>query len=93
MSYTEVELLIALLISVLGFYIKRLYSRMDIIEKKIDDNADDLANHKIHDATSYATRGEIDNKLHRVRDDIRGMISPIHSQLQNIEEYLRAAKK
>ena len=78
--------LVSIISGILGFFIKRLYSRVDEIE-------DDLVEHRVEDARSYITREEHDTKMLNLKDDIRGMISPIRQSVENIEQFLRQHKK
>lgn len=78
--------LLGLMASILGFFVKRLYTRVDKNEK-------DLVDHRIEDARNYITRDEHDKKMLNLKDDIRGMISPIRESVQNIEKYLREHEK
>jgi len=78
--------LVSIISGILGFFIKRLYSRVDTIE-------DDLVEHRVEDARSYITREEHDTKMLNLKDDIRGMISPIRQSVENIEQFLRQHKK
>jgi hypothetical protein len=71
-----------LFISITGFYIKRVYDKMDALEQ-------DLINHKLEDAKIYATRNEIS----KVADDIKDLITPIAQKLASIEEFLRSGGK
>lgn len=80
---------LTLFASILGFYIKRLYSTVDKNSKDIVEVKKDLADHRVYDAATYPSRTELDAKLYELKKDIRGMISPVHTHLHNIENYLR----
>lgn len=69
-------------ITIIGFYIKRAYDKMDALEK-------DLIEHKLEDAKLYATR----NEINKVADDIKELIAPIAQKLSSIEEFLRDSRK
>lgn len=77
---------LGIIISVMGFYLKRLYDRVDRTER-------DLVDHRIEDARHYITREEHDNKMNILKNDIRGMISPVRESVQNIEKFLRESHK
>lgn len=84
---------LALLASVFGFYFKRLYAAVDKNTADIKDVQQEVTEHRIHDAANYPSRKELDDKLTELKADIRGMIGPIHTHLQNLEYYLRNDKK
>lgn len=79
-----------ILLSVIGilvlFVVKRLHD-------KVDKNTEDLVLHRIDDARNFITRQEHEEKVIQLKDDIRGMISPIRISVENIEKYLREKKE
>lgn len=73
--------LLSIIITIIGFYVRRAYNMMDTMTK-------DFVDHRINDAKEYITHQE----LKELKDDIRGMLSSIHSKLASIEVYLRENK-
>lgn len=67
--------------SVMGFYVKRMYDKMDTLEEN-------LQHHILEDAKNLVTRDE----MLSMKDDFRNMLSPISSKLDSIESYLRNSK-
>ncbi len=68
--------------SVAGFYIKELYGRMNLVER-------DLNNHRVEAAKNLVPRTE----MQALRDDVRGMLSPINAKLESIDNFLRETGK
>lgn len=85
--------LLSIIVSVCGFYIKRLYKTVDGNTMHIKSVEKELTNHRVDDAAKFVSRQEMDVRFHHLRDDIRGMISPLREELQNIENFLRQQKK
>ena len=69
------------LFSIIAFFLRDLHSRMTNVEKGLQD-------HRVEDAQNLVNRSE----LQGLRDDIRGMLSPIHSKISEIEKFLRDDK-
>lgn len=78
--------ILSVIIAGFSFIMKRLHKRMD-------KNEEDLTNHRVEDARLYITREELDTKMYHLKDDIRGMISPIRTSVENIEKFLREHNK
>lgn len=72
---------IGALFSVIAFFLRDLHSRLTACEKSLQD-------HRVEDAQNLVSRSEIQS----LRDDIRGMLSPIHSKIDEIEKFLRDNK-
>lgn len=72
--------------SIIGFYIKELYTRLSTVEKSLQD-------HRVEDAKTLVPRIELQAFGQALRDDIRGMISPLNNKVENIESYLRDSSK
>lgn len=69
------------LFSIVAFFLRDLHARLTKVEEG-------LQNHRVEDAQDYIKRSEIQV----LRDDIRGMLSPINSKIADIEKYLREEK-
>ena len=78
------------LLSVIGvlvlFVVKRLHD-------KVDKNTEDLVLHRIEDARNFVTRQEHEERILQLKEDLRGMISPIRVSVENIEKFLREGKE
>lgn len=82
LSLTEILLFVGgSLFSIIGFFLREQHGRLNKVEEG-------LQNHRVEDAQNLVSRQEIS----ALRDDIRGMISPIHSKIENIENFLRDNK-
>jgi hypothetical protein len=79
--------------SIIGFYLKRLYEKVDQHGVDIKEVTTGLHNHRVEDASTYVSRQELDARFHELRDDIRGMISPLNAQLQSMSNFLREHNK
>lgn len=78
-SLSEIILFtIGTLFSVIGFFLKDLHGRLDKVETG-------LQNHRVEDAQNLASR----NEIQILRDDIRGMLSPLHNKIDGLETFLR----
>ena len=101
---------VSIICGIVGFYVKRLYSRVDqhgvevsridnlntrmcIQETELDSLSKTFHDHRVEDAATYPSRKEVDDKLFSLKDDLRGMIAPVRTSLQNVENYLRESKK
>ena len=87
MGVTEIlTYAITVLMALVGFIMRRLFT-------KVDDIQGQLVEHRVEDARTYISREEHDKKQELLKDDIRGMISPIRLSVENIEKFLREHKK
>lgn len=68
--------------SVFGFFVKRLYTKLDETMKAIHE-------HKVETARTYITRREHDEKIEALKVDIREMVHSIQESVCNIENYIR----
>jgi hypothetical protein len=78
--------LLALIISIVGFYVKRAYARMDEIQKE-------LTEHRLVDVEKYVPRHEMQEFADKIRIDIQTIVNSIDRKLQSIEESLRSRRK
>lgn len=75
-----------LLFSIGSFYIKRLYNDMDALKKE-------LTEHRLEDVEKFLPRSEMHEYAERIRNDVQGIINPVNSKLQSIEEFLRNRRR
>lgn len=76
--------------------IKRIESmdnRIKLTETSVNNLASKFQDHRVDSALTYPSRKEVDDKITALKDDIRGMIAPVRTSLQNVENYLRDSKK
>ena len=76
------ELVISTLFGVIAFFLRDLHRRLTQVEIGLHD-------HRVEDAKDLVPRVELLALTQTLRDDIRGMISPINTKVENIENYLR----
>lgn len=82
-SLSEIILfVIGTLFSVIGFFLRDLHARLANVETG-------LQNHRVEDAKDLVPRVELLALTQTLRDDIRGMISPLNTKVENIDNYLR----
>jgi hypothetical protein len=81
-----ITVLVGLLTSIVGFYVKKLYSDMDNLKEE-------LHNHKVEDAKEYITRNEMKDVSASLKEDIKDILEPLSNKLQSIEEFLRKRRK
>lgn len=74
--------LLGIILTGVGFYVRRLYSKMDQLEQ-------DLVTHRVDDARSFITRMEMKEYADRIREDIKQLVLPLDNKLQSIEKFLR----
>ena len=87
MPYVEIiGGLLTLLTSIIGFYVKRAYTRMDEMQNE-------LTKHRLEDVKEYVPRQELQAFAEGIRRDLQSMVNPIHVKLQSIEESLRDKRK
>jgi hypothetical protein len=79
--------LTGLIIGIIGFYTKRLYHSVDKNTQDIKQVAKELTDHRVHDASTFVSRTELDNKMFELKSDIRGMIS---ASTQHIEALIKS---
>jgi len=83
LDLTEIFIFIlSTVISIIGFYLRRIYEKMDFLEGEVNS-------HRLHDASYLATKDE----LKELKHDIKDFLSSVKEQLNNIENYLRQAQK
>lgn len=81
-SISEIILfVIGTLFSIIGFFLREQHGRLTKVETGLQD-------HRVEDAKNLVSRGE----LQTLKDDIRGMLSPIHVKIGEIEKFLRETK-
>lgn len=80
------ELIISTLFGVMAFFLRDLHRRLTQVEIELHD-------HRVEDAKDLVPRVELLALTQTLRDDIRGMISPINTKVENIENYLREKGK
>jgi len=85
--------IVGIVCSIFGFYIKRLYEKVDQNTTDIKEVTNGLHDHRVEDASTYVSRQELDQRFHDLRDDIRGMIAPLNQQLQSMSNFLREHNK
>lgn len=68
--------------SIIGFFLRDLHARLSRVETGLQE-------HRVDAAQNLVNRSEI----HILRDDIRGMLSPINSKIESIENFLRDGRK
>lgn len=74
------------LFSIIAFFLRDLHARLTKVENGLQD-------HRIEDAQSLVPRVELLALTQTLRDDIRGMIAPINTKVENIDSYLREGNK
>lgn len=92
----QVQLLVQLLfimfgsfMTILGYLIRRLFSKGDKNEKAIGMLSSAMTQHKLDDVSKFATKEELSVTLQSFKETVREMISPINAKLASIEEHLR----
>jgi hypothetical protein len=80
--YDAFLFILGLFSTIIGFYMKRFYEKMDALE-------DDLHKHKIEDAATLVTKVELKD----MKQDIKDFLLSIKEQLNNIESHLRHPQK
>lgn len=78
---------------ILGFYVRRLYANQDRNTEEIKTVKKDLADHRVEDARDFLSRKEFDARMFELKNDIRGMISPLHTKMDTIDNYVREQTK
>lgn len=68
--------------SIIGFYIKGLYGRVEALEQ-------DMTNHRVEDAKEFVRKTD----LQILKEDIKEIIAPLNSKMENIETHLRNGSK
>lgn len=84
--------ILGVLSTAVGFMGKRLFSKMDNTEKRVDKLESALHNHRVEDAAMYLPRKEHDDKMEVLKNDIRGMLSALTTSVRNIEQRLMDKK-
>lgn len=68
--------------TIIGFYMKRFYDKMDNLEERLNK-------HQIEDAANLCTKVELKD----LKQDIKDFFTSIKEQLNNIENHLRQPQK
>ncbi len=64
--------------SIIGFYVKELYGRVKALEKE-------MADHRVEDVEKYVQHRD----LMVLKNDIKEILAPLASKMENIENHLR----
>lgn len=68
--------------TIIGFYMKRFYDKMDNLEERLNK-------HQIEDAANLCTKVELKD----LKQDIKDFFTSIKEQLNSIENHLRQPQK
>lgn len=68
--------------SIIGFYVKELYGRVKALEK-------DMADHRVEDVEKYVQHRD----LMILKNDIKEILAPLTSKMENIENHLRSRRQ
>ena len=68
--------------TIIGFYMKRFYDKMDSLEEKLNK-------HQIEEAANLCTKVELKD----LKQDIKDFFTSFKEQLNNIENHLRQPNK
>lgn len=83
---------VSLLLSIVSFFVRRLYTKLDNSDAKIEALENALAEHRIEDVANYVKRDEMKTLWDSLKTEMRDLLAPMGSKLQSIEEFLRARK-
>ncbi len=83
---------VSLIITVVSFFVKRLYTKLDELTTKTDALESALAEHRIDDVASYVKRDEMKTLGDSLKIEMKDLLAPMGAKLQSIEEFLRARK-
>ncbi len=77
--------LVGTLFSIIGFFLRDLHRRLCGVETGLQD-------HRVEDAKNLVPRTEMQTLMVELKEDIRGMLSPIHQKVNSMEQHLREHK-
>lgn len=85
MGMTEVFIgVVSLLCTVVGFFIKRLYDKMDFLETTVHDCKGTLQMHRIENAREFVRKED----MKELKDDIKELITPLSEELTGLRTFL-----
>lgn len=79
MELSNIDLyVLGTVVSIIGFYIRGLYSRVEALEKE-------MADHRVEDVKEYVRHRD----LQILKEDIKEILAPLAAKMENIESHLR----
>lgn len=83
--FEVVSMFVGVLFSILGFFIKKLYTRFEGVYADVRKLETNLMEHRIQDAKLFIEKSE----LQSFREELKNMNNALQTKLQSIEEHLR----
>lgn len=72
--------------SVIGFYVRRLYARMDKQEDETKDIKAELTEHRMHSAANHISRQEFHQSFREMKDEIRDIVRHISTKIDALAD-------
>jgi len=92
MNLEVLEIVVTVMIavgSVIGFYVRRMYARMDKQEGDIKEIKGELTEHRMHSAANHISRQEFHDSFKEMKDEIRDIVRHISTKIDKLAEQQR----
>lgn len=91
--WNAIVTVVGIISSSCGFIIKRLFGRIDALERRVEEVEEDNANIKVKVAEDYPKKEDFREFKLEVHQVLTHLLTPMNNKLDSIEEHLRNPSK